>query len=118
MASSLRDGAGVCVGSGSCGSLMEPPYRRKGQQTAARLREEVVVAGGRVVLLDDGLEVEREHPEVVDVDATGQALSGTAAGPRLAAEGAVALDRAVADRCARAVLDSEAAAQPVATVAS
>src|SRR5438874_1653031 len=82
----------------------------------AELREDVVVAGGRLILFDDAHEIDGERPQVVD--AAAHAVPVAAPGTLLAAEGLVVRDAAVVDGGARRGLNGQAAPQPVAAVAT
>src|SRR6516164_10656773 len=66
------------------GKPHRPVFQTRCDKTAAQLREDVIITGGRVVFLDDRPEVEGKRSELVD--AAAQALPGAAAGARLAAE--------------------------------
>jgi hypothetical protein len=80
------------------------------------LREDVVVAGGGMVLADDAEDVERKRPEIAAPAAHAKSVAAHPA--LLAAEGRVVSDAAVVDRGARAGLNGEAAPQPVAARAA
>src|SRR5262249_57775131 len=80
------------------------------------LRENVVVAGGGVVLLDDGRRVEGERPVVIH--AAAHAVAVAAPGPSVTAEGQVDFDRAVAGRGTRPGGNGETASQPISAVAT
>src|SRR5438132_8310451 len=81
----------------------------------ALLRKDVVVAGGRVVVSDDGLHVEGERAQVVD--AAANPLAVAAATFARAAVGQVVGDRAPRDVDRGAAGDIDTAAQAVAAVA-
>src|SRR5215468_11039798 len=77
-------------------------------------REDVVVAGRGVILLDERQGVEGQRPELVN--AAAHPLPINAANTSRATERLVVRDGAVADRGARPGRDREAAAQPIAAV--
>src|SRR5262249_41978097 len=78
--------------------------------------EDVVVAGGGVVLLDDGRRVQARDAAVGQVQPAALPQPRGAAGPCRPAVGLVGGDRARPDRDARLAVGIDAAAEAVATV--
>src|SRR5579884_1638638 len=87
-----------------------------GRPGRGALRENVIVAGGGMVLLDDGQGVDGQRPEVVDAAAHAPAVATPR--PLVTADRLVIRDGAATDRGVRTGLNGQAASQPAATAAA